>query len=277
MDSQQFFQPSVPQGSPQPPPTPPPAPTAVTSPKSSKKKPILLTLLCLVLTAGAAYGTYLWQHKKVSDANAKIVNLQSQLSSLQKQINAKASESSSSPTANWKTYTLKYEKLTFKYPSTWTIQDSSGSQGLSPNTDSVTLTASDGYQVTLDDGWDGGGDPLNLATDNPVAVKFVGNSDYLVFLHPMQTAYLNPKLTGLDSNSVGNAILMSNPVSPYNSSDFPQDKNAHGDPKINNGGSTMLISGGYTGSNAKSFATIDQAKNDSEFKNFSLIIQSMHY
>lgn len=175
------------------------------------------------------------------------------------------------PYAGWKTYTLTYEKLTFRYPATWTLQDSSASQGLTPNADNVTLKAADGYQVSLDDGWDGSGDPLNLAVDSPVPVKFAGNSDYLVFAHPMEAG-----LRGLDPNSVDSAILMVSPVSQYTASSFPQDKNAHGDPRVNNGGSTMLFSGGYPG-NAKNFATVDQAKSDPEFKNLVLVIQSMHY
>jgi len=58
---------------------------------------------------------------------------------------------------------------------------------------------------------------------------------------------------------------------------FPQDKNAHGDPSVNNGGSTMLLSAGYSGTNAKTFTTVDQAKSDTEFSNASLFVQSMHY
>lgn len=180
------------------------------------------------------------------------------------------------PYAGWKTYKLTYEKLTFKYPSAWTLKDSSASQGLTPNADSVTLTASDGYQVSIDDGWDGGGDPLNLATDSPVSVQFAGSNAYLVFIHPRE-----PQLTGKDPNSVGSAILMTNPTTQYGQNDtanaFPQDRNAHGDPSVNNGGSTMLISGGYSGTDAKTFATVSLARNDPEFKDFVLLIQSMRY
>jgi len=179
------------------------------------------------------------------------------------------------PYSGWKEYTLKYEKLSFQYPSIWTIQDSSGSQGLSPNTDSVTLTAADGFNVSIDDGWDGSGDNLQIDTNNTVPIKFIGGSDYLVFLHPkIVGGPANP-----NQNSLVSAILMTNPSNQYDKGSianyFPQDKNAQGNPNINNGGSTMLISANYSG--PKYFENVSQAENDIEYKNFILMLQSAHY
>jgi prepilin-type N-terminal cleavage/methylation domain-containing protein len=180
------------------------------------------------------------------------------------------------PYAGWQSYTLKYEKLAFKYPASWTIQDDSASQGLTPNADSVTLTASDGFNISIDDGWDGGGDSLNLATDSPVSVTFLNSPAYLVFSHP-RCFGTDP----CDANALKGSILMLKPSSSYGQNNtagyFPQDKNAHGSPSVNNGGSTVLLSAGYSGTNAKTFTTAAQAQSDPEFKNAALFIQSMHY
>ena len=180
------------------------------------------------------------------------------------------------PYTGWQSYTLKYEKLAFKYPAGWTIQDDSGSQGLTPNTDSVNLAASDGFNISIVDGWDGGGDPPNLATDSSVQLTLLGNQAYLVFSHVKCFGH-----TPCDANALGSAILMLKPSSQYGQNGtvgyFPQDKNAHGDPKINNGGSTILIGAYYSGTNAKTFATVAQAQSDPEYKNAILVIQSMHY
>jgi prepilin-type N-terminal cleavage/methylation domain-containing protein len=179
------------------------------------------------------------------------------------------------PYAGWQSYTLKYEKLAFKYPASWTIQDNSASQGLTPNADSVTLTSSDGFNVSIDDGWDGGGDSLRLATDSPVSVTFLNSPAYLVFSHP-RCFGTDP----CDANALKGAILMLKSSSQYGQNTagyFPQDKNAHGNPSVNNGGSTMLLSAGYSGTNAKTFTTAAQAQSDPEFKNTALFLQSMHY
>ena len=178
--------------------------------------------------------------------------------------------------AGWQSYTLKYEKLSFKYPASWTAQDDSGSQGLTPNADSVTLTSSDGFSVNINDGWNGGGDSLNLATDSTVSVKFLNNPAYLVFSHPQCFG-----TDACEANALKGAILMLKPSSSYGQNNtagfFPQDKNAHGSPIVNNGGSTILLSASYSGTNAKTFTTATQAQSDPEFRNTALFLQSAHY
>ena len=69
------------------------------SPQKSKGKSITMALLAIILMGGAAYGTYYWQHKKVTDLNTKINNLNSQISSLNKQIaDSKQSTQTIAPT-----------------------------------------------------------------------------------------------------------------------------------------------------------------------------------
>lgn len=231
----------------------------------------VLVLIIVVLIGVVGYMVY-HNHNKTKTASVATTSSTKPTTTTP----AKATTPTPDPYAGWQSYTLKYEKLAFKYPASWTIQDDSASQGLTPNADSVTLTASDGFNVSIDDGWDGGGDPLNLATDSPVSVTFLNSPAYLVFSHP-RCFGTDP----CDANALEGAILMLKPSSQYGQNNtagyFPQDKNAHGNPSVNNGGSTMLLSAGYSGTNAKTFTTAAQAQSDSEFKNAALFIQSMHY
>jgi hypothetical protein len=243
--------------------------------KNTKGFTVVEGLLIVLVVAVICFGGYYVWHTQHKSKTAKTT-----ATSVKPTTPAKASTTTpkqpASPYAGWKSYTIKYEKLTFQYPAAWTLQDSSATQGLTPNADSITLTASDGFQVSIDDGWDGGGDPLDVDVNNKIPVTFVGNADYLVFLHPK---IIGPQATGPDQHStnVGSALLMSSPSTQYTKNNFPQDKNAQGDPNVNNGGSTMLISGGYSGSNAKTFVSAAQAASDPEFKNFVLVLQSTHY
>jgi hypothetical protein len=227
-------------------------------------------LIVFVLSVVSFGGYYVWNTQKNNKTDTTTSSAKT--SNVSPAPAAKAED----PYAGWKEYTLKYEKLSFKYPSTWTVQDISGGQGLTPNADNISLTSSNGFLFSVDDGWDGAGDPLKLATDSPVSVNFLNNPAYLVFIHPKIIGPSNE-----DPNSVGRAILMTKATSQYGQHDtanaFPQSKNAHGDPRINNGGSTMLISAGYSGSNAKKFTAVNEAKSDPEFKNSLLVLQSMHY
>lgn len=64
--------------------TQPPAPQLAKQPPTSLRsrlRPLLLTLLGVVIIAGIGYGIYLWQHSKVNTLSDKVTILQSQLSS----------------------------------------------------------------------------------------------------------------------------------------------------------------------------------------------------
>lgn len=99
----------------------------------SKLKPLLFSLLALIVLAAVGYGVYSWQHKKVSDADTKVSSLQSQLSSLQDQVNKlsqatkslstsnASSTQSSDPTAAWTSFTSADGKFSLKYPSSWVL------------------------------------------------------------------------------------------------------------------------------------------------------------
>jgi hypothetical protein len=50
------------------------------SPKATKTRPLLMTLLAVVIIFAAAGGVYLWQHNKVTGLNSEVQNLHSQLS-----------------------------------------------------------------------------------------------------------------------------------------------------------------------------------------------------
>jgi outer membrane murein-binding lipoprotein Lpp len=70
-----------------------------TQPSGSSKgrvKPLLFSLLAVILLAVVGYGVYSWQHGKVNDANTKVSSLQSQVSGLQSQVNKLSKEISQS-------------------------------------------------------------------------------------------------------------------------------------------------------------------------------------
>ncbi len=230
-------------------------------------------VVLLVIAAIALVGIFVYRHHQ----NGKTVNASTTASitaTKPKVSSSNKTVATVNPYAGWKTYTLKYEKLTFQYPSAWTIDDETGSQGLTTNADSVILTASDGYQVSIDDGWDGSGDAITLLANDAYPVKFAGSNDFIV---PGGCGD-RCKLSGGDTNSIGvGGILMTKATDDYSNNDFPQDRYAHGNPSINSGGSLMLIDGDYTGSNSKDYTTVSQVQNDPEFKNYVLLLESMHY
>jgi hypothetical protein len=173
-----------------------------------------------------------------------------------------------SPYAGWKTYTLKYEKASLQYPST----DSSNQNGLTPNTDHITITGKNDYKVTIDDGGTPGGDALPLISSSPVQLKFLGQPAYLVYLHAMVN---NPDGPSTPSDTlVSGAIVLTN---PNNQESWPVDKNAFGDPNVNNGGDNMLIGIGYEGSSPKTFPSIAADQKDSQDKQARLILESIDY
>ncbi len=119
MDNQ-TTQPIVTQSPPQQPVSQPPISS------KSKLKPLLLTLLALVVLVVVGYGVYSWQHKKVSDADTKVTSLQSQISSLQSQVNKlskSARSTTSSPASSSSTNYLQIKELGIELPLSSTIAD----------------------------------------------------------------------------------------------------------------------------------------------------------
>jgi len=224
-------------------------------------------LLILVLAVIGFAGFYVWHSQKKTAPAATVTT------------SSDSKATTNDVYAGWKSYSLKYEKLSFKYPAAWTAQDITGDPGLTPNTDSVILSAKDGFSLSIDDGWDGSGDPLNLAIKSTISVKFLDSTDYFVFTNPKVTQANGPSVP--DTTKIDNAILMTNPSAQYSQNNtknyFPQDKNVQANPGINNGGTTMLISAGYDAKDTKTFTNVDQAKADPEFKNAILVLESMKY
>lgn len=176
-----------------------------------------------------------------------------------------------SPYDGWKSFTLADEKLSFKYPSAWQLKDytNSGTGNQDYHADWLEFTSQDGFTFTLNDGLNGTGDSLALASGNPVAVSYASQKAYLVFTHPG-----NPGAPGsVKSNLVGGFILLTNPA---DQTSVPKDKNIHGtvagSPASAPG--ILVINAGY---NAKTFPTVQQAMQDREFQNAKLVIESMHY
>lgn len=104
------------------------------------------------------------------------------------------------PYAGWKTYTLQYEKFSFKYPSSYTINDQSSADSsmVTPGTDWLTLTKSDGFVIQIQTGLhDIGG----ACPDCKVAL-----SKQITLFN--KTAYLNFREEG-DGN-IGNVIVAAN-------------------------------------------------------------------
>lgn len=174
------------------------------------------------------------------------------------------------PYASWKSYALTYEKLTLMYPANWTVADQSSATA---KHDEVTLSSTDGFSFSINDGIQNGGDPLPLVSSDPVAVKYLGNPAYLVFVNPKVAQAYGPPVP--DTSVVGGAILLTD---ANNQASFPADKNVIGSSQYNgvNGpeGSYTFITMGY---NVKNNMPITNAKTDTEYKNGELVIQSMHY
>lgn len=253
-------------------------PTPPTAPRTSHKKKIFIfVVIILALIAAAAFGGYKFEHQRAIKAEK---NQQSRINSLKKQIDASqkptdnkstgSSASTASPYAGWKTYTLKYEKLTFKYPSNWQVIDDSNGPNENPHTDNVDFKSPDSFNFNIIDGMKPGGDPRSLDSDSPISVTFAGQPMYLIFSHPSM-----PKLTNQDPNSVGSMNLLTNPKDEYS---WPKDKNVFSTSTVNGGGSNMSIHAWYqTSSGPKYFSSVQQAMNDSEYKNAKLVIESMNY
>ena len=146
MDNNQTTQPTIS------PPMPPQQPAMLpTTGSQSKLKPLMLSLLAVILLGAVGFGVYSWQHKKLSDANAKVSSLQSQVSSLQSQVNKLSQTTKSSSTSSTSSsqsnipaltsFTSKDGKFSLQYPSSWVVTASCSSLDNQFNAGSNTSSA----------------------------------------------------------------------------------------------------------------------------------------
>ncbi|HEV2412818.1 MAG TPA: hypothetical protein VGS28_03360 [Candidatus Saccharimonadales bacterium] len=99
--------------------------TVVGGPGMSKLMTALLVIIALLIAAGALYGTYYWQHQKVTKAtnqvsslNTQIMSLENQVRSLNGQLSKKPASSSSTPsTPTTTTVKLTQMGVEFTVPS----------------------------------------------------------------------------------------------------------------------------------------------------------------
>jgi outer membrane murein-binding lipoprotein Lpp len=247
-------------------------------PKRSMKLP-LLAILIVVLLAGAIFGTYDWQHRKVSSSNAKVASLQSQLSSLQSQVNKLSSKTASpkssstaatpNPYAGWGSYTLKQEKLSFKYPSSWTLKDMSDS-----NDDYVLLNGTNGYEMEI-----GAGSAIS-AISNPSA-NCIAQADKVTFNN--QPAYLDletvaqstSSCTPVSSPPTIDRILLSDSSQDTAHNNFFPTKN------LTTGSSpAIIVNIDYDGpsfTNPHNNKTVSFIENDVNYMDAKLVVDSMSY
>lgn len=238
---------------------------------------VVETLLVILILAVIGFGGYyVWhnQHKSITSTTVTSTALKSHISTK----TATATTQTPNPYAGWKSYTLTDEKLSFQYPSTWHLTDytNTGAGNQDYHADWVELTSSSGFDFTINDGLNGG-DPLSLASSDPISVTYNGQSAYMVFSHPG-----NPGAPGsVNNNAVGGFILLTNPndqtslpqnknvtvhmASYYSSSTYSSSSSAPGQ---------MSIIGNYT---SKNFSSVKQAMQDKEYQNAKLVIESMHY
>jgi outer membrane murein-binding lipoprotein Lpp len=252
-------------------------------PKRSKK-PLLLSLLVILLIAGAGYSVYAWQHKKVNDLNTQVASLQSQITSLNSQINDLKSAASSSsstqadPYAGWKTYTSNSEKASFKYPSNWTTTNPPS--GFASTLDSIGLKSPN---ETVSVSWISGsiagvggcnataplGSNLACPQVNVVNKTAITNAKGLYVVEGTVTTdgkTFKPWMAVQDSKG----LLTSKRVANYDMYSGLQNKESV----------LFSIDGIVAGSNSKGYSSADKAKaylNGSEVQQAKLILLSLTY
>ncbi|HEY5267878.1 MAG TPA: hypothetical protein VII94_01955 [Candidatus Saccharimonadales bacterium] len=110
--------------------------------KSSKSMTIILAVIIILLVVGGVYGVYIWQHKKVTQANSLNTSLNSEVASLQAELSAAdknlatAQAALSNPTINFTTLGISLSVPSSLKDLTWTA-----------NTNPTKLTVS-GASVT---------------------------------------------------------------------------------------------------------------------------------
>jgi outer membrane murein-binding lipoprotein Lpp len=250
--------------------------TPVTSPvKVKHATKFILGYLVLILLVAALGGVYSWQHKKVNSLNSQVSKLNKQVASLQAckttsaSSKATASSTTTSPYAGWKTYTLPVEKLSFMYPSDWTVSNDAPTS----TQDATTLTSSDGFSLSIEDGVSNGGDSITEApATTAVPVTFVGQSDYLVFTYGTGSVG-----QGSSDGLIAGAVLQTSTNEnggPGGEYPWPTDKTAVGPNDTTGAVNAMYI---VIRLGFKPQLTLQQAPSNSDFKNAVLIIKSMHY
>ena len=86
-------------------------------------KTLLFVVIALLLIIGAAFGTYVWQHSKLTVLNQKVATLQAQLASVSKQTKptqSTLSTSTHSPVSTF-TYKPKLGGLSITLPTTYQV------------------------------------------------------------------------------------------------------------------------------------------------------------
>lgn len=84
---------------------------------------IIITIIAIIITVGAASGVYVWQHKKVHDLQKQQTVLSQGVSSLQGEYStAKAAAIIS--TTGWKQFCDQFSPFCFSYPANWVLHDS---------------------------------------------------------------------------------------------------------------------------------------------------------
>ena len=228
---------------------------------------IVLVVVIVVLIGVVGYMVYKNHHKSKTADSATTSSSVKPPSTIK---TSNATKQPVDPYAGWKSYTLQYEKLTLRYPSNWTVSDQSTAAG---KHDTVTLNGPGNFSFDIDDGIQNGGDPLSLANNDPVALTYLGNPVYMVFVHPKVPQADGPSVP--DTSVVSGAMMLTN---ANNQASFPVDKNVMGSSQYNgvNGpeGSYMAFAMGYSGKDNMPLAA---AKADTQYGNSRLVIQSMHY
>ncbi len=102
----------------------------------SRLKSFSLLVLALVLIAGAAYGTYDWQHNKLTSANQRVATLQTELSADSSKSKSASSNTSSNSISDTFTYKPSLGGLSLTLPKTYEVLvGSDGNDGGAPGVD----------------------------------------------------------------------------------------------------------------------------------------------
>jgi Tfp pilus assembly protein PilV len=218
---------------------------------------VLLVILILVVIGAVGYMVYHNNHKTTASVTTT--------ASTKPATAPKTTTTTPDPYAGWKTYELSVEKLNFKYPADWTVSDTS-----SATQDNVVFTATDGSQFNISDDNSNGGDTNPEASNNPVPVTYVGQSDYLVFGYGR-----GDRGQGTSDGLISGALLQTG-TDISNGYPFPTDKYATAQNTVDFGPDVptnyMIIS--Y---NTKAQVSLADAQTTQMFKDAKLVIESMHY
>lgn len=220
---------------------------------------VLLAILVVVVIGFGGYYVWHTQHDKTKPISTASTSSKTASST------KTTTTTPTSPYAGWKTYKLSVEKLNFKYPAYWTVSDTS-----SATQDNVVFTANDGSQFNISDDNSNGGDTNPEASNNPVPITYVGQSDYLVFGYGR-----GDRGQGTSDGLISGALLQTG-TDISNGYPFPTDKYATAQNTVDFGPDVptnyMII--GYT---TKTQVPLADAQTTQMFKDAELVIKSMQY